>query len=423
MSEERRIITTPAHLIRTEAQRWFWTDRIPTATLAIFAGRGGEGKSSYAFHVASEVTTGSLAGDYANAPAPVLIWSGEDRWESVIIPRLKAAGANLELVYKLGVESTVDATSLEVTPNLPGDLELVRAAILETGARLVIFDPISSTMGGDLNKEADTRRTLDGLARIAHATDAVILCIRHFNKGQGNASDKMSGSHAFRDAARAVFLFASDEESGQRIVTQDKGNYSEHGTGSLAFALESVDVATDDGSTAKVARVVPLGASDVSVSDIINRAPDTNDSDRSEAERWLVSYLEDQGGQAAARDIRKAATSDGIEWRTVQRASQKVTDKAKSGFQGAWLWTLNVAKDATKMPKATISENTGTFGTFDPDRGTFDAATPPTSQEETVMNTVTDDPGFCIGCGWTLPCDRTHTALEEARLTSEGKAA
>src|SRR5699024_6404849 len=126
--------------------------------------------------------------------------------------------------------------------------------------------PISSTMHGDLNKEADTRRTLDGLARIAHHTGAVILVIRHFNKGAGNASDKMSGSHSFRDAARSVFLFATDSETEQRIVTQDKGNYSEHSGGSFAFTLESMQVRTDDGNIAPVARVVPLGDTDLTVS-------------------------------------------------------------------------------------------------------------------------------------------------------------
>ena len=88
------------------------------------------------------------------------------------------------------------------------------------------------------------------------------------------------------------------------------------------------------------------------------------ESDRSEAERWLISYLEDQGGSAAARDIKKGSQVDGLEWRTVQRASQRVAEKAKSGFQGAWVWTLDISKGDTKAPKATRVREPGTFGTF-----------------------------------------------------------
>lgn len=410
MSETRRAVVTPAHMIRTEAQRWFWNERIPTATLAIFAGRGGEGKSSYAFHIASEITRGALDGDYKQSPAPVLIWSGEDRWESVIIPRLKAADANLELVFKLGIESTIDTDTLEVSPNLPADLELVRRTIEDTGARLVIFDPISSTMGGDLNKEADTRRTLDGLARIAHATDAVILCIRHFNKGSGNASDKMSGSHAFRDAARSVFLFATDDESGQRIITQDKGNYSEHGTGSLAFALESVDVATDDGNLATVARVIPLGASDLSVSDIINREPTATDDhdDRNAAQAFILDYLKATDiGEANAGDVIKAgraAAFNETELKNARKRSRNPRiDSRKSGFGAGWVWGI-ATEGVTEGIKGVSSRGHDSFDTF------------MTPSPELGTKMTGDDPGFCFGCGRPSPCNHNHSAIEQLRL-------
>src|SRR5699024_4593030 len=60
MTTGRRVATQRAADIRTEAQRFFWADRIPTGTLTFFAGRGGEGKSTFAFHIAAEVTKGTL---------------------------------------------------------------------------------------------------------------------------------------------------------------------------------------------------------------------------------------------------------------------------------------------------------------------------------------------------------------------------
>lgn len=368
--ETRGLLLTPASDIRTERQAWYWQDRIPTSTVCLFAGQGGEGKSTFAFHLVAEATRGTLIGDYHGKPSPVLVWAGEDRWETIVIPRLIAAGANLDSVVRLGISSTVDADTLEVTPNLPGDLDLVREAIQTTGARLVVLDPISSTMEGDLHKEADTRRTLDGLARIAHATGCVIICIRHFNKGAGKASDKVSGSHAFRDTARAVFLFATDDESGTRIMTQDKGNYSKHGTGSMAFTLESTDVRTDDGQVAQVARVVIIGDSEVSVDDIINRARDDEGSheDRNAAQSFVLDFLRNSdAGEAPAADVIKAGRVAGFTENEVKharkRCKQPRIESRKSGYGRGWVWAIS-DEGATEDAEGAGAQESGTLGTF-----------------------------------------------------------
>ncbi|MFF1875705.1 hypothetical protein, partial [Kitasatospora herbaricolor] len=88
------------------------------------------------------------------------------------------------------------------------------------------------------------------------------------------------------------------------------------------------------------------------------------ETDRSEAERRLISFLEDQGGSAAAKEIKRASASDGLEWRTMQRASTRVAHTANSGFQGAWLWTLDLTKGDSKATKATSLQNPVIFVTF-----------------------------------------------------------
>lgn len=409
--EARRVRVVAASSIRTERQRWYWADRIPTSTVAVFAGRGGEGKSSFAFHLAAETSRGALPGDYHRTPSPVLIWSGEDRWETVVVPRLTAAGADLDRVFQLAIDSTVDADTLEVSPNLPDDLPLVREAIEQTGARLVIIDPISSTMRGDLNKEADTRRTLDGLARIAHHTGAAILAIRHFNKGQGNASDKVSGSHAFRDAARAVFLFATDDESGHRIVTQDKGNYSQHGAGSFAFDLESVQIPIDDGESAEVARVVILGESDVSVSDIINRTTPSDDGreDRNAATAFILDHLRScEAEEAKAADVLKLGRAAGFSETDLKNArarsrTPKIVSR-KAAFGAGWVWAIDHGKLSAAEAEAFdgiargLEEITqGVEGVQFSEHDTLDAFVTPSPPE-------IEGPGYCSGCG--MPTDR-----------------
>lgn len=365
----RELLVTPAAQIQSRRQRWLWADRIPLGTVTIFAGRGGEGKSTFGLHIGSETIRGNLPGDLQGTPSPFLVVSHEDDWATVMKPRLIGAGADPEHAYKVGVRVTVDETTHETVPALPIDVDLLRDAVAQTGAKLIMIDPITATIGGDMHKVADVRRALDPLATLAQELEIAVVAIMHFNKGAGNVSDKLSGSHAFRDLSRSVLLFATDEETGQRIVSVDKSNYSAERGSSFAFNLTSVFVETDDGETTAVARVEYLGDTDLNVSDIVNRTQDDDaTSDRSEAERWLISFLQDQGGIAAARDVKKAATSDGIEWRTLQRASQRVTDKQKAGYQGAWQWTLNLTKDDTKNPKTSRAQAPDTFGAFD----TFD---------------------------------------------------
>jgi hypothetical protein len=97
--------------------------------------------------------------------------------------------------------------------------------------------------------------------------------VMHFGKGQGNASDKVSGSHAFRDIARSVLLLAVDDETEQRILTVDKSNYSQR-SASLAFSVDSASVATDDGEIAVVGRAHLIGETLLTVHEIVNREKD-----------------------------------------------------------------------------------------------------------------------------------------------------
>ncbi|GGD83177.1 AAA family ATPase [Microbacterium murale] len=337
---QRQLLLTPASHFKTERQRWLSQDRVPLGTPTLFGGRGGEGKSTFALHVGAQATRGTLEGDMKGTPKSVLIISHEDDWGMVMKPRLIAAGADLDRVFQVAVRWQEDEITGESTPTLPLDLTIIRQAIEETDAGLLIIDPLASTMGGDHYKVIDVRRALDPLAQLAQEMGIGVIGIMHFNKGVGNASDKLSGSHAFRDAVRSVLLFATDEETGRRIVSVDKSNYSKAKGQSFAFNLVSTPVATDDGEIAELARVEELGESDISVSDIINRMPSETEGDGEDAESWLKSFMAESGGTAAAKQIMNAALADGFAKATIQRAGKKLCDKSSGGFQGSWTWTL-----------------------------------------------------------------------------------
>ena len=373
----RQLKLTAASTIRSARQQWLWANTIPLGTLTLFAGRGGEGKSSFALWVAAHVNAGTLEGDLKDKPSPVLIVSHEDDWATVMKPRLEGAGANQEQVFKLEVEMVTDEDTHETVPVLPMDLGIIREAVTQSGAKLIILDPIASSMGGDLHKVVDVRKALDPLAALAQSLGVAIIGIMHFNKGQGNASDKLSGSHAFRDAVRSVLLFATDEETGHRVVTIDKNNYSQSRGDSYAFTLDSAQVITDDGEASTVGRVQFLGATDLNVSDIINRGSgdEAEGSDRNAAQAFIVDYLKGKlsdAYEAPAKEVLRAGREAGFtdaELKDARRRckSPKIASR-KSGFGAGWVWGLDgdFPEGGTQDGKGGKDSKRDTFATFEP---------------------------------------------------------
>ncbi|TXH22627.1 MAG: AAA family ATPase [Mycobacterium sp.] len=347
--------------ITPKKQTWLLDNRIPVGTVSGWAGRGGTGKTTYILGMIAKLTKGTLPGKFHGTPQTALIWSGEDAWDTVLVPRLIAAGADLDKVGRLYIADARLGTG-ETAPKLPLDTDRIEKAVIEAGAVLILIDPIASTMSGDLHREADVRLAVDALARVAEKTGSVVMFVRHFGKGGGNASDKMSGSHAFRDAVRSVFLFAEDGD--RVIVTQDKGNYAPKGDESFAFRLETFTVTTVDGDT-EVARVVDLGTSEVSVSDVINRTADVgNDDDSTDVDEWLSELLKD--GPVESAEVYKAADAAGLSKDKAKRAKKRLGVKAhKPGGPGKpWLWELS--KGAIKGSNQREHEENREPAPFDP---------------------------------------------------------
>lgn len=362
---ERSLCITPLSLVKSRRQEFLDAEHlIPLGAPTIFSGRGGEGKSTLALDYAARISNGTMPGRYHGQPRNVIIIQHEDDPGTQLKPRLNAAGADENNIHLVKVSETVDDISTLDMPYLTRDMPLVRQALEETQAVLLLIDPLTSVIEGDVHKVQDVRRALNPLGQLAQEFELGVICIMHVRKGQGAASDKTSGSHAFRDVARSLLIFAHDEETGHRIVTVEKSSYSQTQGSNFAFELVPTDVLTDTGDITNVARVNILGATELSVPDIWNRETDQGDrEDRNETETWLRSFLTDRGGKAKVKDIRRAATGDGFVWRTVQRAGERICRKASGGFQGEWTWTL-ITKDDTESAIDARGDTTDTLDTF-----------------------------------------------------------
>lgn len=353
----RKLRLTRASDIEPEPVVWAWLDenegRIPAGALSVAAGREGTGKSSFGMWMAAQITRGLLPGNYYGRPRAVFYVAVEDSWKQTIVPRLIGAGADLDLVYRV---EAVEAEFGETTLSLPQDNSLMEQAIRDHDVALVVLDPLMSCIGKgiDTHRERDVRTALDPLARMADRTSCVLLGIAHFGKGAGtDPSALITGSGAFKNVPRAVFGFARDDDNDCRVMTQSKNSLGRADLPSLSYNIETTEVPTKKG-IASVGRFLFTGESVRSVSEILAQGQEGDRGERDEAGAWLVDYLADNGGEASAGDVIKAAEKDGFAKHTVQRARSKVgVTSQKSGFGKGWVWVLSVTDDTEEHTKVT----------------------------------------------------------------------
>lgn len=331
IAEGKYIELIPASDVKTVKPRYVDMPSIPLDMVTLISGRAGVGKSTFALHKIALATIGGLDGDYKGKPINVCVFAKEDT-QSMQKARLLAVGADMSRVFFGDAFTRTDGENMPADITIPDDIELLEHTLKAYEIQLILVDPLNSYMSGDTNRKDDVRRALDPLARMAQRIHVSVMGIVHFSKGGGYASDKLSGSHAFRDVARSVLLVAKDEETGLCYVTLDKAQYSPEQGKSWRFSLQSVDVRTDEGENMNVARVANLEDSEKSVGEVINlnQARDneaasnakSNDVDN-DALTFLVDYLTEHDGCALTSEIKKEAVAAGYEWKKLTNARSR----------------------------------------------------------------------------------------------------
>lgn len=342
---EREAIVTPASLIKPKRVRWLLHHRIPAASVTLLAGREGLGKSTIWARWVADVTHGTMEGDYLGAPGTVLVVANEDSQEHTLVPRLIAAGADLDRVLFLEIRETL----LHVgSVNLPRDVERVATKIDETGARLVVIDPLVSVLDGrlDSHKDHSIRQALDPLNMLASRTGAAILGLVHLNKGQGSdVLDRVLGSRAFTAAARAVIAVAADQEAEDNVnrllVFQSKNNLGPRSRDAEVIDIESVYIDTDDGH-AQVGKAVTVGRREINPAEALRPADHDDLEELTDAQSWLLSFLMKEGGEALRADVIKQGQKQGFSHDQLKRAKKRLNIKGTrtSTFPSVAVWEL-----------------------------------------------------------------------------------
>ena len=169
--------------VAVEEVEWLWYPYIPYGKLTIIHGDGGEGKTTLILRLAALLSKGEKlpCDDTEREPIKVIYQTAEDGLGDTIKPRLLAGNADCSQI-KVIDESEAALTMLD---------ERVEKAIAETGARVMILDPMQAYIGAkvDMNRANEVRTILSQLGRIADKYRCAIILVGHLNKAQGNKSN------------------------------------------------------------------------------------------------------------------------------------------------------------------------------------------------------------------------------------------
>jgi hypothetical protein len=316
---------------------WLWQPRIALGMVNELVGDTGVGKTSIAMNIAAEGSHGRLPDGGTCEPFDTLCLTHENPLAEVMRPKLDAMGGDPRRFHVLlGSRTEIDGEKHKGSVNL-ADVELLEKAIRQTGAKLVVFDPVQSFFGAgvDWNHANQTRPILDALNRLAGSTRSAILLIRHGGKARGGkATSSGLGSIDQTATARSSLLAGvlPDDET-QCALLHAKTNIGPKAP-ALGYKIDSLG------------RFSWTGVSNITAAEML-ASPEAPDRKLTEATQWLSDKL--KGGSAEQSEIREQAEAAGLSYRTLVRAKTALRVKSRKASMGAgWFWFLSGTDDGAQ---------------------------------------------------------------------------
>jgi len=357
----KQVVAIEATSIKAEPMTWMWAERIPEAAITWIVGQPGNAKSLLTIEIVACTTTGRDWPDGAKntmGAVKVLMFCGEDDLAKTVIPRLKAAGADLKNVRFLDSRSfrgtvgdmKVPGRSIDLDQDMETLLGMLKAS---PDIRLLVCDPITGIFGEkQINKDPEINPLLEDLVDLCRTANLTFVGVCHTPKRQTNSSiEKIAGGSSVAGKCRAAFMLSNDPASDDKhdhLMTIIKGNL----TGKLdGLKYRTVPfLLVEDGIEIPIVRIEWREATDMNADDVLaaqNSKKDERDKQQDKCDAFLQTYLD--GGPKRSPDVYDAAKAQGYGESTVKRSMRNISGRHIDGRtvgKGNGWWMALPGKDS-----------------------------------------------------------------------------
>ena len=309
--------------VQSQEIEWLWYPFIPYGKLTIVQGDPGDGKTTLILNIAAKLSKGEgLDNDMKlTEPMNIIYQTAEDGLADTVKPRLEKAGADCERIVVID----------ESYKSLSMADERLKEAIIQTGARMLILDPIQAYLGGgmDMNRANEARDMTKRLGALAEKYKCAIILIGHMNKASGNkAAYRGMGSIDFFAVARSVLLVGRVEgEPNIRAVVQIKNNLAQFGHPKAFELMES--------------GFKWLGDYEITADEVLGGiAPKAN---KLEQAKQILRELAETSNAIQSNEIFDMSEKQGISKRTLENAKKELGIRARK-INNSWYWELDKIK-------------------------------------------------------------------------------
>jgi hypothetical protein len=333
---DKEPIIIHAHEVVPASVEWLWYGILARGKISLLEGDPDLGKSTLTIEIAARLSRGqALPGAEPLPPVGTLFLSAEDGVADTIVPRLIAAGADLERIKILDGVRVREGE--EGVATIPSDLDAIENALTAQRCALVIVDPLSVFLDDGINENHNqqVRKAMTPAMHMLERANAAGWMLRHWTKAQSvNAIYRGAGSIGLGGAARVVMMVAKDpEQPGVHVLARSKGNLTPP-IPSRNFRL----IGSPDNP--QVATVTWAGLSDWQADDLQGQESMEESGKLADAKIWLADYL--RGGVIVqANLVQRDGRKDGHQERTLDRAKKVLGVRSiKNVVDNHWGWQL-----------------------------------------------------------------------------------
>ncbi len=326
MNEQQKVELKLIHMedVVSKEVEWLWYPYIPYGKITIVEGDPGEGKTTLVLKLAAALSRGlplPCDDDREREPIHIIYQTAEDGIDDTIKPRLEKVGADCSMIR------VIDETEKELSMTD----DRLEQAIVETGARMVILDPIQAYIGAkvDMHRANEIRPVLKHLGMIAEKYNCAIVLIGHMNKAAGSKSTYRGlGSIDIQATARSVLLVARlRDKPNIRIMAHDKSSLAPTGD-AIGFEM------TEDSG------MVCIGPYDITIDELLSGNEGRGKKKLDIAENFIKEYF-GANKVIPSNEIMMEAAKRSIKRNTLLSAKKKlgITSDKEKAEDGTIYWT------------------------------------------------------------------------------------